>query len=246
MTHPIVTPTSDPGGWVAVANARVPPGYVRLSCDDPPLDVLALLGEGSPRLTGGFGGWDVVARPQQVGMTVWTGVEPLSFELPILLDGFAARRSQEPDQRKLYAVARGDDESPPGVVRVAGVPLPVVRWVIEQIDVGDSILRTSDGSRLRQALTLTLREYVPPTYLQLRRSALKGTKGKTKVITVKRGDTPASIARKQRCAWTELRSLNVGVVKKANQALKVGSKLRVPVADAHRRRAKGSRRSSKS
>jgi hypothetical protein len=51
MTHPIVTPTSDPGGWVAVANARVPPGYVRLSCDDPPLDVLALLGEGPPRPT---------------------------------------------------------------------------------------------------------------------------------------------------------------------------------------------------
>lgn len=241
----VVTPTVDPGGWAAVASSRVPPGYVRLTCDDPPLDVYALLGEGSPHYTGGFGGWEITARPRQKGMTIWQGTEPLALELPLMLDGFATQSSQEPVLGKLYAVARGDDESPPGVVRVQGIPLAASRWVIESLELGDAIL-SSSGERLRQALTLTLREYVPPSYLQLRRGALKGAKGKTKTVTVKKGDTPTSIARRQRCKWTDLRDLNVGVITKANQNLKDGSKVRVPVADTRTRRAKGSPRSRKS
>jgi len=244
---PILTPTTDPGGWAAVSSARVPAGYVRLTCDDPPLDLTALMGETTPHYTGGFGGWEITQRPRQVGMTIWQGTEPLSVELELILDGYSGQpapdyKSQEPTLRQLYAVARGDDESPPGVVRVQGVPLIVQRWVIESLELGDAILRQTDGSRVRQQVTLTLREYVPPSYLQLRKGALQGAKGKTKTITVKRGDTPASIARKQRCKWTEIRSLNIGVVTKANQNLKDGSKIRVPVADTRTRRAKASRR----
>jgi hypothetical protein len=233
------------------------PGYVRLFCDDPPLDLTTLLGDTAPKITGGFGGWEVTGRPQQIGMTTWQGTDPLGLELSLMLDGFATNTSVEPPLRAILAVARGDDESPSGIVRLQGLPMPIenragLPWVIENIDFGDPILRPDDGHRIRQPLTLTLREFVPPTYLQLRKSALKGSKGKTKVITAKKGDTPAGLARRQRCAWTEIRELNLTATRprppwKANTALPVGTKVRVPVAtsDTRSRTAKGSTRSRK-
>jgi len=232
------------------ANRRVgtgapPPGYVRLDCDDPPLAATILLGSGAVRLLPGDAGWETVARPQQTAMTIWNGGPALGVELPLMLDGWADQRSQEPALRKLLAVWGGDDESPPGIVQVTGVPLPRDRWVIENLELADGEIRRADGALVRQPLTLTLREYVPPTYLQLRKRALQGAKGKTKTITVRKGDTPAIIARRQKCSWTDLRDLNVGVVTKANQNLKDGSKLRVPVAASRDRRAAGSARSRK-
>jgi hypothetical protein len=239
----VVAASVDPGGWTAAAARRVPPGYVRLTSDDPPLDIYALMSAEAPRL-GGALGWEITARPRQVGMTVWTGSEPMSLELGLLLDGFASGLSVEPDLRALLAVARGDDESPPGVLRVGGLPLGPDRWVIESLELGDAILRPSDASRVRVELTLTLREYVPPHYVQLRRGALQGRKGKSKVIAVRQGETPA-LARRYRCSWTEIRDRNPGVVTKANQALRPGTHVRVPVAVTRERKAKGSPRSTK-
>jgi hypothetical protein len=221
-----------------------PVGYVQLLCDDPPLNISVLLGEGAPRYTGGFGGWDTTDRPQQVAMTTWNGSDPLALELPVVLDGFSAGASQEDALRALYAVARGDDQSPPGVVQVAGLVLAADRWVISGLDVSDAIL-ADDGSHLRAAITLTLTEFVPPTFVQLRRGALAPAKGKTKVVTVKHGDTPAKVAHRNHCQWTVLRQLNPAVVRKANQKLTAGSKLRVPVHATRAHKAKGGTRSRK-
>jgi hypothetical protein len=210
---------------------NVRPGYVRLRCDDPPLDAVVLLGPEAVRVTAGFGGWEVTARPRMVGMTTWEGSEPIQVALSLMFDGFARRKSQETVLGNLFAVARGDAESAPGLLTVQGVMLPpVARWIIESIDYGDPILDPRRMVRLRQPLTLTLREYVPPTYLSIRRRALQGTKGKTRVVTLRKGDTPAKVAARAGCKWTEVRELNPTLVKKANQALKAGTKLRVPVA----------------
>jgi hypothetical protein len=233
---------SDPLSWLADrGHGVVPSGYVRLACDDPALNLIVLLGEQPPRITGGVGGWDVTGRPRQVGMTTWQGVEPFELELALLFDGFTIDRSQESSLRRLMRVARGDDESPPGIVTLDGLPLlPADEWVIASLDYGEAILRTSDMRRLRQPVTITLREYVPPEYKQLRRRALQGSKGKTKIVTCKRGDTPAKVARRVHCKWTQIRDLNRANVRKANQALKQGTKLRVPVAVAKRKRRSSS------
>jgi hypothetical protein len=225
--------------------SSLPPNYVRVTCDDPKLNVVALLGEEPARLTGGFGGWEVSARPRQVGMTTWTGVEPLQLELSLLLDGWASATSQENAISDIVTCARGDDNSPPGIVELEGVPLPVERWVIEDVAFGDVIVDPASRERLRQALALTLREYVPPEYLQQRRRAVLGSKGKTRVVTARQGDTPAKIARRLHCKWTDLRELNSTVVKKANQALKKGAKLRAPVVVAQDRKSKTARASSR-
>lgn len=221
------------------------PGFVRLLCDDPPLNVDVLLGADAPKLSGGVGGWEVKARPRQVGMTTWNGVEPFELALPLLFEGWRHQASQEGALGDLLRVARGDDESPPGVLIVYGIPIPVAEWVIEGIDYDDPIARPSDMARVRQPVTLTLREYVPPTYLQGRTLGVR-VKGKTAIVVVKRGDTPALIARRRHCKWTDLRDLNRKVVHKANQKLVVGTKLRVPMAAARRRKrtttSKGSRK----
>jgi hypothetical protein len=220
---------------------RLPPGYVRLTCDDPQLSLVTLLGPEPVRVTAGVGGWAVTPRPRQVGMVTWEGVEPLQVELSLLFDGFAAHKSQETPLRRLLKVARGDDESPPGVLEVAGVPLPADEWVIEDMQYGDVIVSAHSMRRTRQAVTLTLREHIDPTYLQLRRRALAGGKAKTRVVTSRKGDTPATVARRQHCKWTELRSLNPTLIHKANQKLKTGTKLRAPVATVKPHRAKTTR-----
>ena len=224
---------------------NVPPGYVRLTCDDPPLDVVVLLGPEPVRINAGLGGWEVTARPRQVGMTTWAGVEPLQVELGLMFDGWSRNRSQETQLRRLFTVARGDDDTEPGLVRVEGVWLPADRWVIEDVSYDDVIVHPTTLERLRQSITLTLREYVPPQYLQLRRRALQGTRGKTRVLTSRKGDTPAIIARRVHCKWTDLRTLNATIIKKANQTLKTGTKLRAPVATTSAKRAKGASKASK-
>jgi hypothetical protein len=209
-------------------------GYVRLRCDDPPLDVTALLGADPVAITAGFGGWEVTARPRQVGMTTWQGVEPFQMSLPLMFDGWSSGVSQETALGLLLTVARGDKDSEPGVLHLSGIPLPAHHgWVIEGIDYGDVIVDPASGARLRQALTLTLREYVEPKFLRLKKGARQKARRKTRVITAKKGDTPAKIARAQKCKWTDLRELNPKIVKKANQTLKAGTKLRAPVAVAH-------------
>jgi hypothetical protein len=210
----------------------LPHGTVRLTCDDPALNLVVLMGEEPPKLTGGMGGWEVTARPRQVGMTTWAGVEPFQLALAIMLDGHATGTSVEGALADLITVARGDAEAEPGIVGVDGIAVPVDRWVIEGIEFGDALLAAWSGERTRQPLTLTLREYVPPSYLQLRKRALLGAKGKTKVITTRKGDTPAKVALRVGCKYQDVRELNItsGLAAKANQALKVGTKLRVPVA----------------
>ena len=71
-------------------------------------------------------------------------------------------------------------------------------------------------------------EYVPPHYGKVRGKALQGT-GPTTLYRVKKGDTPARIAQRRRFDWTILRQLNPDRVKTANQNLKDGQRIRVPI-----------------
>jgi LysM domain len=113
--------------------------------------------------------------------------------------------------------------------------------VLNGAEPGDQVIRRWDASRVRQTYVLTFVEYVPPTFVQMRAKARQGAKAKTTLYTVRRGDTPATIARKRRCKWTDLRTLNASVVKKANQNLKDGSRIRVPVLKTAARRKKTTR-----
>jgi hypothetical protein len=213
----------------APLSGPVPPGYVRVTCADPSFVLVALLAEEVPNITAGAGGWNVIERPREVSMTVWGGVEPFQFTLPLILDGFSIGRSQEPALRGLARVARGDNESPPGIVQLEGIPsLPSREWVIESIDYGEYIRRVSDLHRTRIGLTLTLREYVPPEYIQRRRSTTASS-SKTLIVRASKGDTLAKIAKRRKIkSWTVVWDLNRGLQRKANAVIKTNTQVRVP------------------
>lgn len=227
----------------------VPNGQVRLINQDAKFDATLPLAAEVPKLTGGDDLWDIVERPRQVAMTVYKGRNPYQLELPVLLNGFnplveQGGYSQEPVIRDLLDAMTGDDEQEPSTWEVRGIPsLPVDEWVLNTCEPGDQVIRrNTDFSRTRQSYTLTFVEYTPPTYVQLRAKARQGAKAKTTLYTVKRGDTPATVARKRRCKWTDLRTLNQSVVKRANQNLKDGSRIRVPVLKASKKKATKTKR----
>jgi hypothetical protein len=202
-----------------------------------------LLGPDGAKITDGIGGWETVDRPRQTAMTIWHGNPPYQLELNVIFDGHPTY-SQEPAIRELLAAGRGDEESEPSTWTIDGIPWdPADEWILNAAEPGDlTIRRTNDFSRVRQSYTLTFLEYVDPTYAKIRGKALQGL-GPSTLYRVKKGDTPASIARKRRISWTVLRQLNPTgshKITSANQKLKEGWRIRVPVLKqpAKRRKAR--------
>lgn len=226
------------------------PGWVHLHCLNPALNLHARLGPDLPQVSGGYGGWEVTQRPRAVGMTVWNGVPPCELTLNIMIGGgreIDEDRGVESKISRLTDVARGTADATPGIVYIDGVPnLPAAKWVIQNIDWGDALRRRDDMHRIRQLATITFLEYQAPEYETLRRGALGKARLKTVVYTVKKGDTPAKIAKHRRGDWKDIRDVNrKGVIKRANQQphkgtpFHVGGKINVPVRDKPKGKGKG-------
>jgi hypothetical protein len=230
-------------------------GFVHLHCLNPPLDLSLRMGPDLPQVTGGYGGWETTQRPRAVGMTVWQGVPPFELTLNLLIGAkdLSESGSQEWKIKQLNDVARGTRDHVPGIVYIDGVAgLPGDKWVINGIEWGDAIRRREDMHRIRQLCTITFLEWQPPEYETLRKGSLALAKPKTVRYTVKKGDTPAKIAKHRRGDWKDIRSVNRrGVIKKANQQPRkgtpfhVGAKINVTVKDKpqrNRNRSRGRRR----
>lgn len=240
-------PTTGKGRIPQQRKVRVPAGYIFLSCSSPQMAVLVRLGDDPWVPTAGWGGYEVVDRPQNVGMTVAKSVEPWQYTGSILFDGFKHRVSQEDDIRALLRCSHGDDDADPGIISISGLPdLPVDDWVVETLDFdANSIIRDNKSmDRLRAKVTLTIREYIAPDYLRMANNAFKRPKGSTTIITTKNGDTPHKIAIRQGCDWKDIKTANpMRHITKSNQKLKAGIRLRVPVKESkshkqHRSRTK--------
>lgn len=217
-------------------------GNVRLHCLNPPLSETIRMGPDPPVLSGGVGGWETTQRPRGVSMTTWGGVDPFELTVNLLLGGahlLDDAPSQEHRIQQIINVARGTRNHIPGIVYIDGIPgLPADKWVITGLDWGDVVRRRGDMHRIRQMLTITFTEYQAPEYELLKKGALRKAKPKTVVYTVKKGDTPAKIAKHRRGDWKDIRAVNrKGVIKKANQQPRkgtpfhVGAKINVLVKD---------------
>lgn len=205
------------------------PGWVHLMSHQPYLNQRVRLGPDGFKITAGFGGWNTTTRPRAVGMTTWTGVPPYEAKLQIIYNDWDGVENLI---RQLMDVARGSVSSGPGIVWLDGIPaLPVDRWIISDLEFDDDhMIRKTDMRRRRQIVTITLLEYQPPVYELLAKNALKKARPKTVIYKVKKGDTPAKIARARHCHWQDLKTLNKkGTVRAANQHLKVGIQIMVPV-----------------
>lgn len=208
-------------------------GWIRLTCPKPSLNIMHRMGPEPPNITGGFGGYEIVERPRQVSMTIWKGIEPFQLTFSLMMDGLHDRKSMEDDIENLIICARGNETSEPGTLEVLGIPrLPAESWVIENLEFdADSVIRDPRNfSRLRQKVTLTLREEVDPHYSPIRKHALDKNKGKTMTIKARDKDTPVRIAQRyHQSSWYMVRRLNKNIIHKANQKLKKGQRLRVYV-----------------
>lgn len=256
--NPNIKQTPKPGtGPRQQRKAKVPAGYLFMSCSSPKLSIQVRIGDDPFLPTAGWGGYDVVERPQNVGMLVPKGVEPWQYTGSILFDGLKHMQSQEDDIQELLRCAHGDDDTNPGIITFSGLPdLPADDWVIEDLSFdGDSVIRdnvTLDHIRLK--IGLVIREYIAPDYLRNVSNAFKRPKGKTTIITVKNGDTPHKIAVRQGCKWTAIQQLNpnqIPKITKSNQKLIPGQRLRVPIKETkthkgHRSSTKSTNRSGRS
>lgn len=207
---------------------------------DPPggTSVTARLGNGFA-VPSADGGWSVVSRPRQVGMTDWQGTSPVTMDIPILIDEFVSNKSIEHTVMALYGIMRNrvGERNEPAVIRIAGVPIPFygAHWVITGIapssNADDEIRRSSDGHRVRAAMTVTVTQYVPGSVTVTTKSSKTSpskkakssksagaTKSKktsstkaTKPYVVKDGDTLSKIAAKllgNSNKWPSIAKLN--------------------------------------
>jgi hypothetical protein len=247
-------PTTGHGRIPTQRKLKMPPGYIFLSCSKPELHIQVRLGPEPFIPTAGWGGYEVVPRPQNVGMTVPTGVEPWQYTGSIMFDGLKHLQSQEDDINALLLCTHGDDDTPPGIISISGLPdLPADDWVVENLDFdADSIIKDNKSmERLRAKVTLTIREYVAPDYLRSATNAFKRPKGDTTIITTKTGDTPHKLGIRYGCDWKTIKRINpMRKITKANQVLKKGLRIRVPKKEskshkAHRSTSKSTNRSGK-
>lgn len=169
-----------------------PLGYVEIACADPPVSVVARLGEERPEVTDGYGGWEEIQRPRRTTATKWRGMPARRMSLPILLDNWRQGRSVEYLVRRLerMALPRAGGQPPTVTVDAAGGHLPYQgrTWVIDAIAWGDALMNAA-GNRTRQAATLTLLEYIaddlieaqkrsPAQKRRAHKNAAKNSKGK--------------------------------------------------------------------
>lgn len=207
------------------------PTEITLTATRPPLSVTALRGDGAPSVQSGYGGWTVVDRPRRKGLTQWTGIAPLRLAVPLLLDGLADARSVERDCETLEALARRSAGAPrPPILRVRGaVPHASLAWVVDTDGLawGDALYDLG-GFRVRQAVTVTLLEYVAPDQVDVDNDAGAPSPAKARSYTVKAGDTLSRIAATRLGdykRWQELATLN-GI--RDPDAIKPGQTIRLP------------------
>lgn len=149
-------------------------------------DFVVLAGEGAPTVTGGFAKWNVISRPQRVGMTVLDGYDPITMVVPIRFDNVVRGRSHRPIEDMVgdleWMAGRGlhfgnvghaaqgdsplvqvfttDSHGKPTPLIPAPYQTPNLYWVIADLAFDSSPLRNRDGHRIRQDVTVTLLEHV--------------------------------------------------------------------------------------
>lgn len=161
-------------------------------------------GDKPPHITAGYAKYEVVDVPGRVGLNKFDGYDPISIDIPIQFENYAAAEGGviETNIQILERMAgRGDYPGaaygPPAVIRVSAtdtagniVPLlpPNYQWSpqnqsaplfrISGIDWDDNPLRNATGYRIRQAATVTIAQYTPLVFIT--RSVTQRAKAKPK------------------------------------------------------------------
>jgi hypothetical protein len=206
--------------------------FVTITCRAPRLTVRALMDADAPAITQGYGGFEEVARPGRRSLVSWSGVPPYRMSLSLMLDGWMAGTSIEPQcvaLERMASMVRAFQQPPK--VRVSGmaVPKPSMDWRIDELSWGD-VLRDARGRRRRQQVSLTLVQAVDDTgTVQVSKAAQRRLSGRSVRLA-----PPGGAVALQRLAahelgqakrWKEIARLN-GIRTPAR--VKAGTVLRLP------------------
>lgn len=209
--------------------------------DKPSLHMDMEHGPEKPTVSGGFGGWNVVARDRRVALTEWGGVDPMRATVSVMFDKFRSNGNVQPTIAQFMALFAPSSLAPaqPPQLRLSGAwPISSVAvWVVDGLDWVDYEKR-SDGSLSRAILSVTLLQHVAGSLAltkpsPAKRAAAKASPSskpaaKAKTYIVKRGDTLSAIAQKLLGNWrryTEIAKLNG--IRDPNH-ITPGQKLKIP------------------
>jgi LysM repeat protein len=189
-----------------------------ITSNNPDIRFVAQFGAGPAVITDGYGGWEVKARPKEIGITEWVGRNPMAIEIPFMVDHF---RDEENGGIKTEAMVRnlerlcgiGTHDHPPICTVDGGGAIPHDattapsshhRWVVENVswDRDLEVRSASSARRLRCGGTLTIRQYLEANALDRlaikkknKKKSKKGRKsGKSRTHTVRSGETLSSIS----------------------------------------------------
>lgn len=155
--------------------APPPLGWVRITSDDPPIQITVRLWEERPNVDEGYGGWEAVERPRRSPITTWKSAPGLKMTLPLLIDRWRSGVSVERTIDLIQQMGRptaSDGEPPQIQLNALGGHIPYQGrvWVVDSLSWGEALMNTN-GNRVRQQVTLTLLEYVEDLYLTARSAA---------------------------------------------------------------------------
>lgn len=222
--------------------------WITLRSIDPDVSVRCLHGEGRAVLSGGVGGTVTLDVPHDTQAVHWETHPPYQLSVPLVLDGWATQTSVADDLHNIYKMARVEPggRRPPSVYVTEGaVPRKDLAWLVEDVVLGEALVRESDGVLLRQHVRLELvqdrrvtvgqsraqsaaeraRNRAQARTLQQQSTALRQARGKP--YTVRAGDTLPRIAAAKHVegGWRAIARLN-GI--RDPRSIKVGQRIRIP------------------
>jgi LysM repeat protein len=219
---PTFKPMRPPAGKPAASAAPDAPaaGLIVIRREDNHVDLVAIVGDGTPKVSAGGGGWQSVARDGRVATQWWNGREPAAVTLPVVFGDDPGRGPVDARARQLEAlwgVGLRDDQEPPAVRFNSGglVPLDATdprardwRWTVSACEEADGVIRDLGGQRIYATYTITLQRIVEDELVlsEATKRRLKTAKSKAarkkarkpapkrKHHTTKKGDTLAAIS----------------------------------------------------
>jgi LysM repeat protein len=199
---------------------------INLLSEKPRISVTCLLGKDPPEISGGYGGWEEIARPRRTSLTQWNGHPPFRLRLPLVIDSFADGDSIEEKCERLHSMGRSPESlTPPPIIDIEGaVMFSGIGWVIDDISWGACERHHTRGYRTRQEVVVQLLQHIPKDKVVRHQT----NQPKYRIYTIKKGDTLQKIAAKllkDKSRWKEIAKINNI---RDPKHLKVGRKIKVP------------------
>lgn len=225
--------------------------------NDPQITFRSEYGTGPPLVSDGYGGWEVVARPRDIGLTEWQGRNPMAIQIPFMIDNYA--EPFKPGVRletQITALERlsgiGSHDVPPtfrvmsdGVIPHDHDSYPAGQWVVENVDWdGDKEIRNSVGNRVRCGGTIVIRQFIKPKVFgrlsakgastaKHKKVVKKGAPGyyQGRTYITKHGDTMPKIAKRKDVYGTASKWRKIALKnneRDPHKKFKTGTRLAIP------------------